>query len=131
VGWLKEHPNSCPGIVIGHFESNAYLSYAFFLVSKPEKKRAGFHVVVLSRTEDSAQISSHVVFESEEREFISRTGLAIAKARPGQYTELDEDSDKPRQITMHLDGVFYEAIGVASTLYYWDHGHYAALPLSD
>jgi hypothetical protein len=131
AGWITEHPNSCPGIAIGHFESKTYLSYAFFLVSKPEKKLPGFHVVVFSRTEESALIVSHIVFESERGTFSPYSDLVIATAPPHQYEELDEDTDKPRKVTLQLDGILYEAIGMASSLFYWDRDHYAALSLSD
>jgi len=37
--WIKDHPNECPGIAIGHFESRRERSYALLLLSKPGRKK--------------------------------------------------------------------------------------------
>src|SRR5438445_12432863 len=47
--WTNAHPNDCPGIAIGHFESKTELSYGLLLISKPDRKRPGLRIVVFSR----------------------------------------------------------------------------------
>jgi hypothetical protein len=127
----KAHPKDCPGIAIGHFESKPQLSFALFLVPRLVRKQQGFQLVVFSRTEPSALFVSHTVFQVDTGNFYERSDLVISRVPPGQYEEVEEDSGNPRKVSLHLDGLLYEAIGKASSLYYWENGKYKGLPLSD
>lgn len=128
--WTKAHGKECPGIAIGHFESKTDLSYALLLVPRVSQKQLGFQIIVLSRTLPSALFVSHSVFRRNAGALSGRSDLAISKVPPGQYAGYAESDEFPK-VSIHLDGLLYEAIGQASNLYYWENGQYKDLPLSD
>ncbi|HKS76390.1 MAG TPA: hypothetical protein VJQ82_24465 [Terriglobales bacterium] len=47
--WLKDHPQECPGIAVGHFQSSSKTSYAVLLVGS-RGSLSGSKLVVLSET---------------------------------------------------------------------------------
>lgn len=47
--WLKDHPQECPGIAVGHFESSSKTSYAVLLIGS-RGSLSGSKLVVLSQT---------------------------------------------------------------------------------
>jgi hypothetical protein len=121
--WLKEHPNDCPGIAIGHFESKSELSYALFLVPRPDRERPGASIVVFSRIRPTARFVSHLVFRWNDGNFCIPSDLVISKVAAGKY-------GGPK-VLIGLDGVLYEAMEKASSLYYWKNGRYQGLSISD
>jgi hypothetical protein len=121
--WLKEHPNDCPGIAIGHFESKSEISYAFFLVPRPERKHPGASIVVFSRVRPTAPFVPHLVFKWDAGGFYDHSDLVISKVAAGKYGD--------PQVLIDLDGIMYEAMEQASSLYYWKNGRYQVLSISD
>jgi hypothetical protein len=121
--WLKDHPNDCPGIAIGHFESKSELSYALFLVPGPDRKQPGASIVVFSRTGPTIPFVSHLVFKWDVGNFYGHSDLVISKIAAGRYGD--------PQVLIDLDGVLYEAMEKASSLYYWKNGQYHGLSVSD
>jgi hypothetical protein len=47
--WLKDHPQECPGIAVGHFQSASKMSYAVLLVGS-RGSLSGSKLVALSQT---------------------------------------------------------------------------------
>ena len=47
--WLKDHPQECPGIAVGHFQSPSKTSYAVLLVGS-RGSLSGSKLVVVSKT---------------------------------------------------------------------------------
>ena len=47
--WLKDHPQECPGIAVGHFQSSSKMSYAVLLVGS-RGSLSGSKLVVMSET---------------------------------------------------------------------------------
>ncbi len=121
--WLKDHPNDCPGIAIGHFESKSELSYALFLVPRGDRKQPGASIVVFSRTAPTIPFVSHLVFKWDTGNFYDHSDLVISKVAEGEYGD--------PKVVIDLDGVLYEAMEKASSLYYWKNGHYHVLSISD
>jgi len=121
--WLKEHPTDCPGIAIGHFESKSELSYAAFLVPRSDRKRPGASIVVFSRIRTTARFVSHLVLKWDAGNFYDHSDLVISRVAVGEYGD-------PKVVT-DLDGVLYEAMEKASSLYYWKNGRYQGLSISD
>jgi len=120
--WLKDHPNDCPGIAIGHFESKSELSYALFLVPRPDRKQPGASIVVFSRTGPTIPFVSHLVFKWDVGNFYGHSDLVISKIAAGRYGD--------PQVLIDLDGVLYEAMEKASSLYYWKNRQYHVLSVS-
>jgi hypothetical protein len=109
--------------------SKTQLSYALLLIPKPGKKQPGFQIVVFSRTGPRIQFVSHVVHKWTGT-FSERSDFVISKVPPGQYEGYAESGETPK-VSIHLDGLLYEAIGKASSLYYWKDGRYEGVPISD
>lgn len=128
--WTKTHPEECPGISIGHFESKTELSYALFLVVKPGSKQQGASIVVFSRMQSSGAFVPHVVHKWETGNSLAFPDLVISKVPPGQYEGYAESDEVPK-VSILLDSLLYEAIGKASSLYYWKNGRYQQLVTSD
>jgi hypothetical protein len=121
--WLKEHPHDCPGIAIGHFESKSELSYALFLIPRPDRKRPGASIVVFSRIQATARFVAHLVFEWDDGNFCLPSDLVISKVAAGKYGD--------PEVSIDLDGILYEALEQASSLYYWKNGRYHGASISD
>ena len=128
--WIKAHPKECPGIAIGHFESKTELSYALFLVSRLGRKQQGASIVVFSRTQSSSAFVPHVVRKWDTGNSFAFPDLVVSKVPPGEYEGYAESDEAP-MVSIHLDGLLYEAIGKASNLYYWKDGGYQGIPISD
>lgn len=125
--WLKNHPNDCPGIAIGHFESKSELSYALFLVPRPDRKHPGASIVVFSRTRPTIPFVSHLVQKWDAGNFYEHSDLAILKVAAGKYA----DPEGGPEVLIDLDAVLYVAMEKAASLYYWKNGRYQALSISD
>jgi len=125
--WLKAHPNDCPGIAIGHFESKDELSYAILLISKPDRKRLGFRVVVFSRSGPSATYVSRLVTKWNIGLYNQGSDEVIAKVPPGHY----EEAIGPKRVQTDLDGILCETMGKGAALYYWKNGRYHELIVSE
>jgi hypothetical protein len=116
--WIKVHPNDCPGIAIGHFESKNELSYAVLLISKPDRKRPGLRIVVFSRPGASAPYVSHLISEYDTGTFYEGSDQVIATVPPGHY----EDVEGSRKVSTDLDGIGYEVMEKGAILFYWKNG---------
>jgi hypothetical protein len=109
--WLKAHPNDCPGIAIGRFEPKTELSYALFLVGRPERKQPGASIVVFSRTGPSVPFVPHLVSKWDAGNFDAFPDLVISKVPPGQYAEYNDSDEPPRRC---------RSIWTASCMRLWD-----------
>jgi hypothetical protein len=125
--WTKAHPNDCPGIAIGHFESKDELSYALLLVSKPNRKRPGLRILVFSRSGLSASYVTHLISKWDIGTFYKGSNQVIATARPGHY----EEAMGPKKVQIDLDGISYEVMEKGAILYYWKNGRFHELATSD
>ena len=79
-------------------------------------------IVVFSPTEPSGTFVPHLVFKWDSGNSYPFPDLVIAKVPPGQYEEYEEESDKPRKVSIDLEGLFYEALEKAASLYHWKMG---------
>jgi hypothetical protein len=125
--WTEPHPNDCPGIAIGHFESKTELSYALLLVSKPDRKRPGLRILVFSRLAPSAPYIVHSLAKWDTGTFYEGSEQVIAAVPAGHY----EDAMREKKVQTDLDGISYEVIGKGTVLYYWKNSRYHELPTSD
>jgi hypothetical protein len=125
--WIKAHPNDCPGIAIGHFESKTELSYALLLVSKPDRKRPGLRILVFSHSGPSTPYVTCLVSKWDVGTFYEGSDQVIATVPAGHY----EEAVGPRKVLIDLDGIWYEVMEKGAILYYWKNGHYHELVTSD
>jgi len=125
--WTKAHPNDCPGIAIGHFESKTELSYALLLISKPSRERSGFRVIVFSHTGPSAPFMAHVATKWNIGSYDKGSDEVIATVPPGHY----EEAMGPRNVNTELDSILSETIGKGAAVYYWKKGRYHELITSE
>jgi hypothetical protein len=125
--WIKAHPNDCPGIAIGHFESKTEPSYALLLVSRPDRKRPGFRILVFSHSGPSAPYVAHVVSKWDVGTFYEGSDQVIATVPPGHY----EEASGPRKVLIDLDGIWHEVMEKGAILYYWKNGRFHELVTSD
>ena len=125
--WIKAHPNDCPGIAIGHFESKAELSYALLLISKPDRKRSGLRILTFSRTSPSTSYVAHLVSKWDTGSFYEGSDQVIASVPAGHY----EEAMGPKKVQTDLDGIWYEVMEKGAILYYWKDGRYYELVTSD
>jgi hypothetical protein len=125
--WIKAHPNDCPGIAIGHFESKTEPSYALLLVSRPDRKRPGFRILVFSHTGPSAPYVAHLVSKWDVGTFYEGSDQVIATVPPGHY----EEASGPRKVLIDLDAIWYEVMEKGAILYYWKNGRFHELVTSD
>lgn len=80
--WIKEHPNECPGIAEGHFQSRSKMSYAVVLVGS-RGALSGSKLVVMTQNASGAWKTLKL-----EEETISYHYEAVSKA-PGKNAALD------------------------------------------
>src|SRR6266852_4308816 len=99
--WTKAHPNDCPGIAIGHFESKAELSYALLLISKPDRKRPGLRILVFSRLGPSVPYVAHLLSKWDVGAFYEGSAQVISTVPAGNY----EEAMGPRKVQSDLDGI--------------------------
>jgi hypothetical protein len=125
--WTEAHPNDCPGIAIGHFESKTEFSYALLLVSKPERKRPGLRILVFSRLGPSAEYILRVISRYDTGDFYEGSDQVIATVPAGHY----EEAQGPKRVDVDLDGISYEVMEKGAILYYWRNGRYHELVTSD
>jgi hypothetical protein len=122
--WLMG-PNgkACPGIVLGHFESQNSLSYAFLLVRRSDPN--GGHKIVMFSKETGKDLYAWRLLDHAEGQTYS--GLVISKAGPGKY----EDWEGKKSIQIKLDALYVEWMEKGAQLYYWSAGRYHKLQVSD
>jgi hypothetical protein len=125
--WTEAHPNDCPGIAIGHFESKTELSYALLLVSKPDRKQPGLRIIVFSRSAPSVPYVAHLIAKWDTGTFYDGSDQVIATVPAGQY----EEAEGARKVLIDLDGISYEVMEKGAVLYYWKSGRYHQLATSD
>jgi hypothetical protein len=125
--WTEAHPDDCPGIAIGHFESKTELSYALLLISKPDRKRPGLRILVFSHPAPTAPYVAHVISKWDTGTFHDGSDQVIATVPPGRYEEVMG----PKKVQSDLDSISYEVMEKGSILYYWKNGRYHELTTSD
>ena len=125
--WIKAHPTDCPGIAIGHFESKNELSYAFLLISKPDRKRLGFRLIVFSRSGPFAPYVSHLVTKWNIGLLYQGSDEVIATVPPGHY----EEAIGRRDVRTDLDAILSETLEKGAAVYYWRNGRYHELITSE
>lgn len=125
--WIEAHPNDCPRIAIGHFESKTELSYALLLVSKSDRKRPGLRILVFSRDGSSAPYVTHLISKWDVGTFYEGSDQVIATVPAGNC----EEAMGPKKVQIDLDGIWYEVMEKGAILYYWKSGHYHELVTSD
>jgi hypothetical protein len=125
--WTNAHPNDCPGIAIGHFESKIELSYALLLVSKSERKRQGFRVVAFTRSGPPAQYVSRLVMKWNDGLYYYNSDEVIATVPPGHYTE----AIGSRNVQTDLDAILCETLEKGAAVYYFRNRAYHELITSE
>jgi hypothetical protein len=125
--WIKARPDDCPGIAIGHFESKTEFSFAFLLVSKPNRKRPGLRILVFSRPDVSAPYVPRTISKWNVGLFYEKSDQVIATVPPGHY----EEAQGLHRVQTDLDGISYEVMEKGTILYYWKNGRYHQLATSD
>jgi hypothetical protein len=126
--WVKAHPNECPGIAIGHFESKTELSFAVLLISKPDRKRLGFRVVAFSREGSKSPYIARLVTKwNQGGPYNLGSDEVIARVPPGQYN----DVEKPNSVHTDLDSILDETLEKGAAIFYWKNDRYRELQTSE
>jgi hypothetical protein len=125
--WSKAHPTDCPGIAVGHFELKTALSYAVLLISKPDRKRLGFRLIVFSRSGPSAPYVSHLVTKWNIGLLYQGSDEVIATVPPGHY----EEAIGRKDVHTDLDAILSETLEKDAAVYYWRNGCYHELVTSE
>ena len=125
--WASAHPNDCPGIAIGHFESKSELSYALLLVSKPDRRRQGFRVVAFTRGGPPTTYIPHLVTKWSIGLYYYNSDEVIATVPPGRYAE----ATGPKNLQTDLDSILCETLEKGAAVYYWKNGRYHELITSE
>jgi hypothetical protein len=119
--WGKQHPQECPGIAVGHFQTASKLSYAVLLVGS-KGGLSGSRLMVFSQGAGGAWKATKL---SEEG--VAYHYEAVYKRPPGKYT----GAKKTTSVRLALDGVQMEAFDSGATLYYWSNGRFHSLVTSE
>jgi hypothetical protein len=122
--WIKNHAKDCPGVAIGHFEAQSYLSYAIMLApSAPE--RSGYRFLVVSN--EHGTLRETIIWEGNESADKVVYGYAY-RVPPGNY----QDFAKTKSIRLTSDGlVFRLIIGKQTILFYWKNGRFHELTIGE
>ena len=78
--WLKEHPQECPGIAVGHFQSPSKTSYAVLLVGS-KGSLSGSKLVVMTPNANGTWKVTKLSEESMAYHYEAVSKLSKAKAR--------------------------------------------------
>jgi hypothetical protein len=117
--WLSDHPQECPGIVVGAFTPSARKLYAVALISRTLNTHAKLLIF-----EESAQ-------KYNMTELLSPGNAApipfIFKAKPGSYG----DWENTRKVKTQFPGIMLVSYEVSATLYYWSNGKFREFQISD
>ena len=125
--WEARKPESCPGMVMGMFDSMKVPSYALLLVpSNPAG--AGYKFVVFSRSKDQPSYRMTTVAES------SNHGASSDFIRKVSISDFFNEESKKKFRVQATDGILvvhsseqeYEA-----DLYYWSDGQFRREPVDD
>jgi len=125
--WIKDHPNDCPGIATGHFESKTERSYALLLISKPERKRQGFRLIVFSRIGPSVPYVTRLITKWNIGLYYQGSDEVIAAVPPGHYGE----AMGPKSVDTNLDTIMCATMEKGAAVYYWKNGRYHELITSE
>lgn len=121
--WMSKRPNDCPGIVAGHFEGKADLSYALLLIPRA-KGKPGFRLVVFSKSSGKGGYTGNAL-EQGDADLMS--DAAIYRAEPG----LQFNEEKFSTFKLKSDGIYFETFEKAGWIYYWKRGKYQRVVESD
>jgi hypothetical protein len=121
--WSDAHPNDCPGIAVGHFESEGNLSYAVVLVPV-SGQLGGYQILVFSKGLNTEVYAWKVLEHAEGKD---KFAPVISKVPPGKYVGFDDT----KSVRLKLDGVNVEWIEKSSLIYYWLGGRYHQIWTSD
>ncbi len=120
--WLKDNNHEkCPGIAVGHFEEQANLSYALFLIPHERMKPGSRFVVMSKRKKGGFEVS--ILFQTDNPTSYN----VVSRVPPGKYS----DSQKTESVLLSLDGILLRQFEVGATLFYWKNGRYRQLILSE
>jgi hypothetical protein len=120
--WAKAHGDICPGIAIGHFESNDRVTYAVLLLKK-DAPNQGYKFLLFNENR-SGTFESILVGHAEGK---NSGQPVISRVPPGEY--LDPESGK--SVKTKLDSVLIQWIEAAAELYYWSGSKYHRLQVQD
>jgi hypothetical protein len=126
--WTKAHPNDCPGIAVGHFESKDELSYALLLVSKPDRNRLGLRIVAYSRSASLAPYIGRLIIKWDIGMLLNQDSDQVIATAPTRHYE---EAIGPKKVDTTLDSILYETMEKGAILYYWKNGRYHELITSD
>jgi hypothetical protein len=121
--WEAKRPGQCPGIVSGHFEGKADLSYALLLIPRSKAEQA-YRLIVFSKKSGKDSYFSIVLDQSDTE---SASGAAIYRAEPG----LQFNEEKFSAFKLRLDGIYFESFEKGGYIYYWKRGRYQRVIESD
>jgi hypothetical protein len=121
--WLKSHPENCPGIAEGHYQSGDDLSYAVLLVPKLTPTN-GYQLIVLNKKTTQPTYVWKLLDASEGQH---NSGAVVSTVKPGKYSDLE----RAKSVTTMSDAIDFEWLEQAAVLYYWSSGRYLKLQISD
>jgi hypothetical protein len=121
--WLEARgPKLCPGIAVGHFENPRTLSYAVLLIRRERGKL--YDTLIVASMGRRGKWRLQVLSEKG----LVPGSLVVYRMPPGEYFDFYDNTIKVRA---KLDVIWYEYIEAAVTMYYWSHGRYRTLQVSD
>jgi hypothetical protein len=120
--WAKVHGDTCPGIAIGHFQSNDRVTYAVLLLKTNAPDQA--YKFLLFNEDRSGTFGSILVGHAEGK---NAGQPVISRVPPGEYS----DPETGQSVKTKLDSVLIEWIEAAAQLYYWSGSKYHKLQVQD
>ncbi|MGH3181336.1 MAG: hypothetical protein ACRDOE_05445, partial [Streptosporangiaceae bacterium] len=111
---------ACPGLVTGRFDGGKEELYAITLFRRDRLKQE--QLLLVGRVEDGHFAASTLVEPTEA------ANLSVVEvSRPGTYTS----ADRSRKVTVKDPVIYFETFGAGAAIFYWDHGRYRTLVVSE
>jgi hypothetical protein len=112
--WLKDHPQDCPGIAVGHFQSPTKTSYAVLLIGS-KGGLSGSKLVLLNQGASGAWKATKIAEEEMSYYYEAVSKLPGSKGRH----------------TGALDRIQLKQFDAGSTVYYWRGGRFHGIAMKD
>ncbi len=110
--WLKDHPQECPGIAVGHFQSPTRPSFAVLLIGA-KGGLSGSKLVLLNQSAGGAWKATKVAEEEMSYYYEAVSKVPASKGRHAAT----------------LDRIQLQQFDAGSTAYYWRGGRFHSIAM--
>ena len=119
--WDKYRRGECPGVAAGNFDGTNQKTYAVLIISQAPKKQA--KLLLLKRNHFGKYKIVLIYEEGKVTNF-----PAIHKGLPGTYADFYV---KEKTVKVKTDVIIYEHIEASAIAFYYQHGKFEQLLVSD